>query len=310
MSDIIDFGCTSALSEAIVADWGFDPQSPALAPLYEDEDLSPSQPPIPPYGRIVGYKPVIISPTGQPVWRAIFRDEPLDDELEMTCENMDATDMRIENTIDWIKQSLDYNRDIVSRLHEIKLRAATGTEIAFAILVRYYKWLVDTEQSANDWSKYVAEHLFAVPASDGGVVDIFQQLFAFIRTRSLFKNAPFAFASFDARVTMVVGDRFDRDYDISQGAGNSMLADAKPMDLFRAFRSIVSRSVMRITKSYDTPDFEKSATWSYRTPDREEHAVTPDLLEFMRDYATIFVQLERLPKSLDSMFAIFNNARS
>ena len=209
--------------------------------------------------------------------------------------------------LEMFQQFLCNNASIYGQLSSVKMKDASGLHLATALAHRFYSWLWQVEFRDDAWPRHVAKNLCELKVADGDTLNILAIVLSFLRARAFFREADFACATFESKVTVVHGKKFDRDYDLPYQIEEVSVADASPMDLLRAFRSVVSRSMRKITKSYATPDFEKASAWRYISSTGEEKT-SEEFLEFMRLYTVTFVALESLSKPLKEVFDVFTEA--
>jgi hypothetical protein len=107
-------------------------------------------------------------------------------------------------------------------------------------------------------------------------------------------------------------DNFNPNYDISFQKCAVPLNEAKFVDIFRAFRSIVARVINFSTESYDVPERAYAHEWGYsiQTKPGVWHRVkcTKDFEDFIMALAPIYEELEKFSPELTEMFDVFNNA--
>jgi hypothetical protein len=210
--------------------------------------------------------------------------------------------------LEMFHQFLCNNAAIYKELGSVKMKDATALHLATALSHRFYGWLWQVEEhTVSPWPRHVAKNLCELKVADGGVVNVLATVLSFLRARAFHRDADFASATFGSKVTVVHGKKFDRDYDLPYALEEVLVCDASPMDLLRAFRSTVNRSVRKVTKSWETPNFEEASTWRYTTSTGEEKT-SEEFLEFMKLYTITFVSLERLSKPLKEVFDVFTTA--
>ncbi len=269
--------------------------------------------------QVAGTVDLSASPPQKKKWVVIRRRvhptvslDDLDDDFLPADPAIVHLDLAIEGGLDITRKYLHDHPAEVAELNNVLLIDATGVQVATALFYKFYKFFHRSEFGGIAFDTHVARRVFEVPAKDDGIVNLFGIVHRFIQICEQFQGADFAPATFAIRSTPSKNGKFDRDYDIGRHIGQRTLADSLFTDLFKAFRSIVTRAVSRITKTYDTPDFAQASSWKYtvKVDGEYEKRQSDQFVDFMKEYVPVFVALERLSKPLTEVFSIFDSAKT
>jgi hypothetical protein len=142
-------------------------------------------------------------------------------------------------------------------------------------------------------------------------VNVISVLYNFLTMCGDYPNAPFAATTFGL-ATMRKKGKYDPNYDISFQKGSVHLGESKFVDIFRAFRSIVSRIIKNSTGSYDVPERAYAHEWGYsiqiKTGVWHRVECTKDFEEFIMALAPVYEELEKFSPELMEVFDVFNTA--
>ena len=142
-------------------------------------------------------------------------------------------------------------------------------------------------------------------------VNVISILYDFLTVCGDYHDAPFAPTTFGLATQRKKG-KYDPNYDISFQKAAVPLSEAKFVDVFRAFRSIIARIIKNSTGSYDVPEREFSHEWGYshqtKTGSWTRSECTKTFEEFIMTLAPVYLHLEKFSPELKELFEVFNNA--
>jgi hypothetical protein len=237
--------------------------------------------------------------------------ESTDVQFDDSMTDREAKIFAIDNALDICKQFWWNHEDKLKDLRTTTINTANGFQIAGALFNKLAIYFTEAVFEDNEFSQHIAENIMSIPAGTN-FVNLFGIVYGFLRVCNDFKGAEFAPATYRSTVFHPKKHQFDADYDIPHHIGEKTLAESSFITLFKAFRSIVNRSMRRITKSYKTPDFTQSGSWKYAIYTESGQKVektSEEFIEFMRAYTPIFTELEHLSKPLTEVFTVFNDAK-
>ena len=143
-------------------------------------------------------------------------------------------------------------------------------------------------------------------------VNVISVLYNFLTICGDYHDAPFAASTFGLTIQRKKSNKFDPNYDISFVKCTVPLSEAKFVDIFRAFRSIVARVINNSTGSYDVPERAYSREWGYsvqtKTGAWTRLNCTKEFEEFIMILAPVYEELEKFSPELTELFEVFNNA--
>jgi hypothetical protein len=243
--------------------------------------------------------------------RPIVDFDPHDPDFLPEDPKIVRLDLAIEYGLEVARKHLHDHPDDVAELDTVLLTNATGLQIATALFKKFYTFFYRSEFDGTVFDTHVARRVVAVPIGNEQNLNLFFIVARFLQISEEFRGADFGYATFGAIPAHPKKDKFDRDYDISHHVGQRTLSESLFTDLFKAFRSIVSRGVCRVTKSYKTPDLSKAGTWKYtvKVDGERVERQSDDFVRYMRDYVPLFVEMEKLSKPLTEVFSIFEGMK-
>jgi Skp family chaperone for outer membrane proteins len=180
--------------------------------------------------------------------------------------------------------------------------------------------LDEIKEKKSIFSKRVVKGLFGVPIMDNGQkiddVNIIMILFAFIQLATKFGQCEFKQSIFGTQCGKSRGKKFDMNYHLTHEELKLTVGDCKNrfIVLFKAFRTCIGHIIFRSTGSYQ-PTEEDCYNPKYRIGNGDnavkKTANTGDseFRDFIQELATLYYELEKLPKNLSCIGSIFAAAK-
>ena len=198
----------------------------------------------------------------------------------------------------------------------VELSRATVYQLAIKLSFEIFERLA-LVKSGSIFAKRLIESLWSltttrVHADDDPDVNVISVLYNFLTICGDYHDAPFAASTFGLTSMRKKGNKFDPNYDISFVKATVPLSEAKFVDIFRAFRSIVARIINNSTETYDVPERAYAHEWGYSIQTKpgvwQRMKCTKDFEEFIMALAPVYEELEKFSLELTEVFDVFNNA--
>lgn len=142
-------------------------------------------------------------------------------------------------------------------------------------------------------------------------VNVISIVYDFLSICGDYPDAPFAPTTFGMATQRKKG-KYDPNYDISFQKSTVPLGEAKFVDIFRAFRSIIGHMIYYSTGTYDIPERAYAHEWTYAVHTGKgpltKMKCTEEFEEFIMILAPVYENLEKFTPELKELFEVFNNA--
>jgi len=233
----------------------------------------------------------------------------MDSHTQTTQSNQEFVSELI-NMLEPFSQS--YTKDMGT----IHLGKATAYQLAIAMTTDILLKLYDIKEKESRFSQIVVERLWSISSTsetDSDSVEnvnIIEILYNFLTICGSYPDSEFKTNTYEACTIRAKKEKFNPDYDITFKQAEKQLEEAKFIEMFRAFRSIVGRIFRYATGSYGVPNIETVETWTYniKVDGKFIQKTSHEFSRFMIELLDVFMSLEKLTPSLNEIYSVFNDA--
>ncbi len=217
-----------------------------------------------------------------------------------------------------------YNAAYDEKVRSVELSRATVYQLAIKLAYEIHDLLAKVK-SGSIFAKHVIDSLWDLTTARvydddeddddefSPEVNVVSILYDFLTICGNYPDAPFAATTFGLTTQRKQG-KYDPNYDTSFKKAAIPLGESRFVDVFRAFRSIVSRIIKSCTGTYDVPEREFAHEWEFsrRASNGTWSRVkcTKDFEEFIMELAPVYEHLEKFTPELKELFDVFIEASS
>jgi hypothetical protein len=217
-----------------------------------------------------------------------------------------------------------YNAAYDEKVRAVELSRATVYQLAIKLAYEIQDLLTKVK-SGSIFAKHVVDSLWDLTTARvydddedddeefTPEVNVVSILYDFLTLCGNYPNAPFAATTFGL-ITHRKQGKYDPNYDTSFKKASITLGESRFVDVFRAFRSIVSRIIKSCTGTYDVPEREFAHEWEFSIRGANSTwkrvKCTKEFEEFIMEMAPVYENLEKFTPELKELFDVFIEASS
>lgn len=203
-----------------------------------------------------------------------------------------------------------YISSYTSEITELKITDTPLYYIGVAMLCEIIAKLVEIKEKNSVFGKTIVKGLYEVANYD---VNVIQIIYNFLELCTEYHDADFGKTTFGSTYGRVSKEKFDVNYNLTYkecdckiGTKNNFLV------LFKTFRTLIGRIIMKSTGSYAIPSKENSDKWVYHVKKLNDHikCQSHKFNTFLEKLIDIYIQLEKLPSNLSCIKNVFIDAKN
>jgi hypothetical protein len=209
-----------------------------------------------------------------------------------------------------IKMFKPYSFEYNEKLASVKLGNATAYQLAITMACDILIKLVDVQEKKSLFSTFIINNFWSYNINNTNI-SIIEIIYKFLEIARSYPNVDFKNSTYDSKTFKTKKEKFDPNYDITYSQFEKKLEDAKFVEMFKTFRSIVGRFFRKCTGSYSIPNIEDSSKWKYTIRQYNgvfKETTSKDFVNYIIETTEIYIELEKFSPDLYDVYNIFINA--